>query len=91
MLRLTAGESQDAITPVLPLTRPVIADTTFEWKPALSQSMRFLLMEHGFRLAVQPMTRKRLGGPFLSDYADSVKALRGWRETGFDTRFRVPA
>jgi hypothetical protein len=27
---------------------------------------------------MQAKTRKRLGGPFFSDYADSVKALGGW-------------
>ena len=67
-----------AIAPILPLANPVLRDETFDWKPALSQSMRFLLMEHGFRLAMQPKTRQRLGGPFFSDYADSVKALGGW-------------
>ena len=61
---LRAGNEQDAITPVLPLSNPVTQDTTFEWKPALSQSMRFLFVEHGFRLAFQPGTTKRLGGLF---------------------------
>src|SRR5215203_3072545 len=75
---LRAGNEQDAITPVLPLSNPVTQDTTFEWKPALSQSMRFLFVEHGFRLVMQPKTRQRLGGPFVSDYIESVKTLSGW-------------
>jgi hypothetical protein len=78
ILPLTAGEDQDAIRPVLPLAKPVLENRTFDWTPALSQSMRFLLIEHGFRLTMQPNTRRRLGGPFFSDYADSVKALGGW-------------
>ena len=75
---LGAGDAQDAITSVLPLSNPVTQDTTFEWKPALSQSMRFLFVEHGFRLVMQPKTRQRLGGPFVSDYIESVKTLSGW-------------
>ena len=75
---LRAADAQDAITSVLPLSNPVTQDTTFDWKPALSQSMRFLLVEHGFRLVMQPKTRQRLGGPFVSDYIDSVTTLSGW-------------
>jgi hypothetical protein len=78
VLPLNADDEQDAVTPVLPLTRPLIDDRTFDWRPALSQSMRFLLIEHGFRIVVQPKTRQRLGGPFFADYADSVQALGGW-------------
>lgn len=40
--------------------------------------MRFLLLEHGFRLALQPGTRRRLGGPFLRDWGESVRATSGW-------------
>jgi hypothetical protein len=75
---LSAGDDQDGITPVLPLTHPLLEDRTYEWKPALSQLMRFLFVQHGFRIVAQPKTRARLGGPFFADYADSVKALSGW-------------
>ncbi|HYO81904.1 MAG TPA: hypothetical protein VES20_10910 [Bryobacteraceae bacterium] len=75
------GDDQDVVTPVLPIrSAPLLQDRTFDWKPALNQSMRFLLIEHGFRLAFQPQTRSRLRGPFLSDYAESVKALGGWSD-----------
>jgi hypothetical protein len=40
--------------------------------------MRFTLLQHGLRLAFQPRTRKRLGGPFFRDYAESVASLKGW-------------
>jgi len=78
-LGFTALYGQSSATPVsriLPEQR--VVDETFEWRPALNQSMRALLLEHGFRFAVQPFTRKRLGGPFFKDYAESVKALSGW-------------
>lgn len=68
------------VPPLLPTPRPVLVDRTFEWKPALTQSMRFLFIEHGFRILMQPGTRGRLGGPFLADYADSVGSLSGWRD-----------
>ena len=81
----TLLQAQDANTvakPILPATAPLPStDETFDWNPALTQSMRFLLMEHGFRLAFQPGTRRRLGGPFFRDYVDSVKATHGWGDS----------
>lgn len=74
------SNNQQGITPMLPVTRPILTDRTFEWKPALSESMRFLFVQHGFRLLMQPGTRERLSGPFVADYVDSVKALQGWRD-----------
>jgi hypothetical protein len=47
------------------------------WKAALGQSLRFLAIEHGFRL-FQRKTRRELSGPFLKDYQASVKNLGGW-------------
>ncbi len=81
-LLLTADEPENRgvsrILPASPAEPTLLADDTFAWRPALSQSMRFLFIEHGFRLLMQPGTRGRLSGPFLRDYADSVKSLRGW-------------
>lgn len=50
----------------------------FRWRPALLQSLAFLGVEHGFRLATQPSTRQALRGPFFRDYIESVKGLSGW-------------
>lgn len=51
------GDNEQAtVTPVFPLAYPVLRDETFDWKPALSQSMRFLFVEHGFRILMQPRT-----------------------------------
>lgn len=70
--------AQDLINPILPLTKDPAPDESFEWRPALAQSMRAMMVQHGFRLAVQPGTRRQLGGKFLPDYADSLKATHGW-------------
>lgn len=43
----------------------------FEWKPALLQSSLYLAFQHSSRM-VQAKTRRELGGPFFSDYFDSV-------------------
>lgn len=51
---------------------------TFRWRSALEQAFSFLMIEHGFRIAKEPTTRKELAGPFFADYIESVKGLRGW-------------
>lgn len=75
-----AQDSSGLVSPVLPMKEPVVLDKTFDWRPALNESVRFLFVQHGLRLAFQPNTRKRLGGPFFRDYADSVKATGGWSD-----------
>ena len=52
--------------------------TTFQWKSALVDASLFLGLEHGFRLAQDPLVRQKLGGPFIKDYIDSVKSIHGW-------------
>jgi hypothetical protein len=69
---------QDVVTPVLPTATRFETDASFKWRPALEQSMRALFVKHGFRIAAQPETRRRLGGKFFADYADSLKAVKGW-------------
>ncbi len=51
----------------------------FHWKPALAQSLYFLTIQHGFRM-IQKKTRDELDGPFLRDWANSVKNLGRWRD-----------
>ena len=69
---------QDVVTFVLPTTNKPSADTTFEWRPALEQSMRMLMVQHAFRTAAQPKTRRELGGSFFRDYLRSVGSVEGW-------------
>lgn len=65
-----------AVAPATPQQQEEEKD--FEWGSALNQSARMLFVQHGMRLAMQPMTRRRLGGPFFSDYAKSVTSTGGW-------------
>ena len=71
---------QDVVTPVLPLTTKIETDKSFQWRPALEQSMRALMLQHGFRIAAQPKTRQYLGGKFFPDYVDSIKGVKGWED-----------
>lgn len=49
-----------------------------QWKSLYQQSLIFLAIEHGFRLATQSDTRAALKGPFFKDYIKSVRGLSGW-------------
>ncbi len=49
-----------------------------EWGGLIRDSLRFLLVEHGYRLAVQEKTRAGLTGPFFGDYAASVANIHEW-------------
>ena len=53
----------------------------FDWRSAVSQSLIFLGVQHGYALT-QPKTRRALKGKFFKDYIDSVKALQGWDDGG---------
>jgi hypothetical protein len=48
------------------------------WKGAIVDSFRLLMMEHGTRVAFQDKTRRELGGPFVKDYARSLKVPTTW-------------
>src|SRR5580704_16116219 len=54
------------------------AEGHFGWKSALLQSLEFLVIEHGMRIAAEPDTRSNLGGPFWRDYARSIGGTSGW-------------
>jgi hypothetical protein len=57
------------------------AEDGFRWKRAVSQSLIFLAVQHGYALT-QPKTREALKGKFFSDYVESVRSLRGWGDGG---------
>ena len=50
----------------------------FQWKSAVVDASIFLGLEHGFRLAEDPLVRQGLRGPFFEDYFDSIKDIHGW-------------
>lgn len=69
---------ENVINPVLPRSTPLPVDHSFRWRPAIGQIMRAMIVQHGFRLAVQPGTRNQLRGKFFPDYLDSIKSTHGW-------------
>lgn len=51
-----------------------------DWPRLMQQSLTFLFIKHGFRLATEAETRRSLGGPFLPAYADSLRSMHGWAD-----------
>jgi hypothetical protein len=51
---------------------------SFQWTSAIRESLGFLAIEHGLRIATDPDTRNGLPGPFWRDYARSVAGISGW-------------
>ncbi len=57
-------------------------DESFRWRSALIQVVGFNTAQHLFRLR-EPKTRNELGGPFLTDWFESVGSLGGnWNDLG---------
>lgn len=54
----------------------------FRWRSAISQSLMFLGIQHGFALVTQSKTRQAMRGKFWNDYGSSVKSLNGWGDGG---------
>ncbi len=48
---------------------------------AFMDSFKILLVEHGIRIGFQEKTRAELGGPFFSDYVQSIRVPRQWGDT----------
>ncbi len=56
-----------------PVINPERPDRGFAWKPAINQSMRFLIIEHGIMLANDKWTRYSVThGPFFRDWTRAV-------------------
>jgi hypothetical protein len=70
-----------ALAPIIkPVIKPAPAESDFQWRPALSQSFRFLMSQHAFRFMTEPGTRSELKGPFFRDYLRSVGDLDHWHD-----------
>jgi hypothetical protein len=52
----------------------------FQWGAAIRQSLRFLAVQHAFRLATEEGTRAELKGPFFKDYFATLRRVRGWHD-----------
>ena len=50
------------------------------WKGAFADSLRLLMIEHVSRIAFQAKTRRELDGPFLGDYARSLRVPDSWSD-----------
>jgi hypothetical protein len=57
--------------------RPPQSAPRFQWNDAIKQYMTMLMFQHSVRL-FQEKTHSELGGPFWSDYVESVGGLGGW-------------
>jgi hypothetical protein len=60
--------------------KPANLDDSVNWKALTGQSLFFLGVQHGFRLATEPGTRAGLGGPFWRGYYNSLSNLHGWAD-----------
>ena len=80
MLVAVAAQAQKDVPPDSIAPAEDRGENSFQWKPALLQSLFFLGIEHGFRLT-QAKTRAELKGPFFADYFRSVRGnTRGWSD-----------
>lgn len=71
-----AGETQN----VLPNSTETSTSSGVRWKALLSQSLLFLGVEHGFRIATEEPTRDNLPGRFFHDWGQAVGNLHGWAD-----------
>lgn len=53
-------------------------ETGVDWRGVIKDSMVFLAVEHGFRLATEGATRRGFEQPFFPGYADAVANMHGW-------------
>jgi hypothetical protein len=58
--------------------QPDTAIPRTNWNDLTRSSLRFLAVQHGFRLLTEPATRSELAGPFVRDYLRSARRIRGW-------------
>jgi hypothetical protein len=52
-----------------------------DYRRAIEDSMRLLLIQHAVRVGTQDKTRRELAGPFFSDYRRSVAVPLQWGDT----------
>jgi hypothetical protein len=77
---LQAGYAQSTDpAPATAVPDPPDETQGFQWKPALIESGVFLGIQQAGRM-LQEKTRRELGGPFWSDYFDSVSSIHTWSD-----------
>lgn len=86
----TPGEPDSALPALPPFVRPIspapspVSPKTVEpgvdWVGLSRASLRFLAIQHSFRLLTEPGTRAGLKGPFLRNYGRAVSNLHGFAD-----------
>ncbi len=56
------------------------AQPKINWSGLLKESMLFASLQHSFRLATEPGTRKGLKGPFFPGWGHAASSLHGWSD-----------
>ncbi|MBL8177184.1 MAG: hypothetical protein JNK48_21095 [Bryobacterales bacterium] len=51
-----------------------------DWRGVTQQSLRCLLIQHGFRLATEAGTRAGMRGAFFPTYQESIRSMHGWAD-----------
>ncbi len=83
VLPLAEASGQQTAAQGLPVrsepAQPFQSQRGFQWADAFKQYMMLLTWQHSMRL-FQEKTHAELGGPFWSDYVESVQSLSGWSD-----------
>jgi len=80
----SSGEDNTGGGAILPVSRTPVNvkpdERKVDWRGVATQSYRFLVLEHMFRLATEPGTRQGMKGPFFPTYFESIRSLHGWAD-----------
>lgn len=76
------ADSDPNPAPALPIldVPPKPVSTGVQWDSLVQQSLMFLSVQHGFRLATERGTREGMRGPFLNGWYQSLSSLHGWSD-----------
>lgn len=73
-------DSTDDPNSVVDPSGTAIRSNKFHWKDAMYQSLVIQGFQLSYALVFQEKTRRALKGPFLKDYWESIKGVRGWSD-----------
>ena len=80
-LAVNVAFAQDPESPVAQESdNPENADFSFQWRPALLESLFAATIANAERFANEPATRDALQGPFFKDYLHDIESLHGWQD-----------
>lgn len=76
--QVPAASAQDSLQPTL---TAIDDGEGVDVLGAFADSLKLLVLEHGFRVSSQSKTRRELGGNFWTDYRRSVRVPRQWDDS----------